>query len=137
MYGNSLRRAISAQVSYDYPQQPYYLDPQLSMLFPLKKVGPSIKSQRGVAYGDPSNYGVGFLSAAAGVFGIGVKLWGAKTDADIKRQQAAAALKAQEAEAAARAADKAAFHKNLPLIIGGSTLLGVAFLSVIGKIAGK
>ena len=77
MYGNSLRRAIGAQVSYEYPQQPYYLDPELSMLFPMGKVGPSIKSKRGVAYGDPSNYGIGLLSAAAGALGIGVKLWGA------------------------------------------------------------
>ena len=131
MYG-SLRRAIGAQVSYEYPQQPYYLDPQLSMLFPMGTVGPSVKSQRGVAYGDPgmsNNYGIGFLTAAAGALGIGVKIWGAKTDADIKRQQAAAALKAAEAEAEARAADRAAFNKNLPLLIGGVTILGVAFLS--------
>ena len=63
--------------------------------------------------------------------------FGEPTDADIKRQQAAAALKRQEDEARARAADKAAFQKNLPLIIGGVTLLGVAFLGALGKIAGR
>ena len=137
MYGR--RTSINAQVGYEYPQQPYYLDPELSMLFPKGPVIPSIRAQRGVGYGDPfagANYGIGLLSAAAGVLGIGVKLWGAKTDAEIKRAQAAAAIKRQEAEMEADAANQKAFMENLPLIIGAGTIGFVALLSFGKAIAG-
>ena len=120
------RRYISAQVGYEYPQQPYYLDPELSMLFPAGPVVPSIKAQRGVNYGAPSQgYGVA-LTGIAAALGIGVQLWNAKTNADIKKANAIAYQKALQEKAEADAADQAMHAKNMPYyVVGGVAAFGV------------
>ena len=119
----SLRRSISAQVGYEYPQQPYYLDPDLSMLYPMGPVIPSIKAQRGVGYG-------GVLTGIAAALGVGVKLWNAKTNADIKKENAIAYQNALAEAAEAEATRQQMHAKNMPYYIAG----GVASFAIFGML---